>query len=401
MLPANIAGHGPDIRRRGRLVLCLTAILAAAGLRVVALHWGTRSDLVVAYAAAVGIALATPWTLRWTRSLVVAGNQLALAVMLPLAYALLQCGWTGAPPLFGLAIVPTTALLIAGSRSGGAWLGVAAGLLGLLNVLHANGYDFPAPFDRTEEVRVQLYGSYTVLIVFSGIGFIYEFMKNRMLDELRAARDALALTRDRAEGEFLANMSHEIRTPMNGVLGMAQILSETRLDDEQRECVAVIEQSGKALLALINDVLDYSKIDAGKLSLRICDFDMRAVLDEVATLLRPRAEADGVAFEAQCSAAVPALLEGDPDRIRQVLVNLAGNAVKFTHEGSVRIRIDTSESADGIAHLEVQVDDTGIGIAVEAAEDIFQKFTQAGGPAIRRSGPGTRDLERTRRDDGR
>jgi two-component system sensor histidine kinase/response regulator len=221
-------------------------------------------------------------------------------------------------------------------------------------------------------------------------------------EQLERAKNA-AEAASRAKSAFLATMSHEIRTPMNGVLGMTEMLLGTGLTDTQRNYTQLVKQSGEHLLVIINDILDFSKIEAGKLTVEYINFNLWDLLDDIHTVYTPQAEGKGIALHFEIANDIPVAICGDPNRLRQIMANLLGNAIKFTDQGRILARVRIASEDNQAVMLRFEVHDTGIGVSRDAGPHLRSLFAgrRFDHPQVRRHRPGAGDLEAAGRADGR
>ena len=378
--------------RRVRItnVLTLTLIVLTVpfvGLSVIMGQWRlTSAMLLMMLVCACGLVL-----LRYRQVSEISAHIIISMAFFMLVWANLPRGRLDDPSFGWLYLMPLAAILTTGVRGGWAWI--------VISMLTAIGFWFLAPGLETSGVFLEtdfglrvlfhrLAGPLAVgLLMTLAVSLQRQTEKNLETEiAIRKHAEEEARTADRVKGEFLANVSHEIRTPMNGVIGMTDLLMKADLPAAQHSQVEVINSSAETLLALVDDLLDFSKIEAGKLTLYAMDFRLRDLLEKVVVLLTPRAEEKGLDLRLVIDSELPDKLVGDAQRLRQVLFNLLGNAIKFTSEGSVAVSVELAEPIGDELWARFVVRDTGIGISPRDQARLFAPFSQADSTSARAFG---------------
>ncbi|HEX9172121.1 MAG TPA: ATP-binding protein, partial [Telluria sp.] len=256
----------------------------------------------------------------------------------------------------------------------------------------SQNYTLRIPHQRTDELGTLIDSFNDMLAQIEGRGAALTHHRDELerqvsvrTEQLEKAKNA-AEAASRAKSAFLATMSHEIRTPMNGVLGMTEMLLGTSLTETQRNYTRLVKSSGEHLLVIINDILDFSKIEAGKLTVEYINFNLWDLLDDIHTVYTPQAEAKGIALDFDIANDIPVAICGDPNRLRQIMANLLGNAIKFTNDGSILAKVRIASEDSQAVMLRFEVHDTGIGISREARSRIFEAFSQADDSTTRKYG---------------
>jgi signal transduction histidine kinase len=368
-----------------------------------AVHQGLLMGLprlgLVYVTAALAILAIRQWVLRQASAeRLQAGTHLMAATTLTgmLATSALA-GQNGATAPWFFAALPLCVTYLAGIRAGVVWAVLC--ILGVVLLWQSEHFILFTP-ELLPGPLIFVQDRITLIIICTAIGMAARYASDRHVRELLVQQQviadqaaALAASLDaaeaanRAKSDFLATMSHEMRTPLNGVVGLNGLLLDTPLNEEQRRFVELARLSGESLLHLINDLLDYSKIEAGRLELEPLPFDVRQVCDQTCDLLQEEFTAKGLALERILAPDLPPVLRGDPERLRQVLVNLLGNALKFTGQGRVWLRCRRlPDDADGNCWLCFEVGDTGIGMDAATVERLFRPFIQADVSTTRKYG---------------
>jgi len=391
LVPAALHRGDPVVRRRARVIVFNVAVLAsyavvrsALELSIEPLELAWRNVLPLLFGAAAGVGL-TAWLWRRgdTERAARAGMWAVIAVAVTFTLAK---GGIRSPGLAWFVVIPVLARACVGSRWVPASAAFSLGFVILCAGLDLAGVPLPeGPTGAQLEIERLVSLSASILLC-AGIVQMHGIFEEEAQLALVSARDA-ANAASRAKSLFVANVSHEIRTPMTAILGYTDVLAEEGLSEGERsDAIETLRRNGHHLLALINDMLDLSKIEAGGLEVRLSETSLISVAQHVAALLRERARAKGLSLELELGSELPSAIISDPLRLQQILLNLVGNAIKFTEQGGVRIAVWRRPSAGGPGELWFEVIDTGIGIAPADRERVFAPFSQADPTESRRYG---------------
>ena len=353
-----------------------SAIYAALGAPMCA------SIILVAGLLLLGVLL----SLRYGKSPTLSAN--AMTLLAWSTYTALSCftGGHGAPAEWWYVSVPVMAVLLAGLRWGACWSLVSVLAIVGFYVAREQGHAFPLELTPAGLRFLQVSGLAGILLCVFALTCVFKWVE-RNAQEILEATLRRAEAADRAKGEFLANMSHEIRTPMTAILGYTDLLIDRSLEaSASQQALRTIQRNGEHLLAIINDILDLSKIEAGMLEMERLPCSPRQIAGEVAELMRVRIDAKRLRFDVEFDGSLPAAVVTDPVRLRQILINVVGNAVKFTETGGIRLVVRCFDDGGLALRLQFEVLDTGIGMNDEQIAQLFQSFSQADSSATRRFG---------------
>lgn len=397
LLPRAVRDAGGDLLRRARLLLWFS-LIGVVSCVIVALNAMTFGLPILAAVVVSGVVtfLAGPAVLAFTSRIEPAVHMLMAAPFIYVLTTNLLTGLTLVHSIFALGILPVAALVLAGPRVALPWLLAVVVAIGALLVVSPAGFPAVLSTEGSSWISRALSGALVVTLSVFMLASVHESLRAAAQAEAEAAR--LAAERSaHAKGNFLAQMSHELRTPMHAVIGMSELLLESELDDTQREYAGIVRTSASSLLVLVNDLLDLSKIDAGRMTLEQLPVDLARESQLVVRLLSHQAESKGIKLELKHPATFP-LVMCDPTRVRQILVNLVGNAVKFTERGEVTVSVTLDPlDAGGQTWVTLSVADTGIGIPPDRLSQVFQPFAQADAGTPRRFGGTGLGLSITRR----
>lgn len=332
------------------------------------------------------------WILRRTKNIKLCAHLILGVFVFDIVTVCLHFGGFESSALIWFFLVPVAAGFMLGHRAT-LWYGVLSfAILSILLALHISPVTINPAVSGSGGILYHALQVFTLLLAI--LLFLYFLLGNQRqtLKNLYESEEQYRLISEQAEkdsrtkSDFLANMSHEIRTPMNGIIGIMHLLMEKPMPAEQRKYLDIVSNSANALLSIINDILDFSKIEAGKLELDIRSFDLQVALEDITAMPAMQARQKGIEFVHTIDPAVPRRVKGDPGRIRQVINNLTGNAVKFTEQGEVKLEVTLESEDDTLAVLLFSVTDTGVGIPPEKTDKLFTSFTQADSSTTRNYG---------------
>lgn len=373
LIPSCLLRADPDTRRRARLLLGFTLALLfwAPVFALIYAALGTPALAIAVLMAGVAVML-VPALLFWTNSVVWPGNWLTLSLFLVLVYVGYHTGGVRSPAASWFAAVPMLGTLLLGYRAGGAWLLASVTALVALAGVDDSTAKMLADISPDLFRLLLLSALFGITIVIFSLTLIYERLKDQAL--------AALLATDRAKSEFLANMSHELRTPLTAILGYTELLTErygaSGSSDDLRAHLDTIRRNGEHLLEIISDILDLTKIEAERMIAESKVVSPVSLIDEVLSLMQVRADSKGIDLSVDYDPETPAWLYTDPKRLRQILFNLIGNAIKFTSAGSVHLEVRATPQSARACRLEIDVIDTGIGISPEHLPVLFEPFSQ-------------------------
>lgn len=387
LLPSSFRAQGGDLLRRGRLLVWFS-LIGAVSCVTVALNALSFELPIIAGIVVSGVLpfLVAPAVLAVTSRVEPAVHVLMAATFAYVLTANLLTGLTLVYGVYALGVLPVAALIVAGPRVALPWLLVIVVTIGALLVFTPDGFPAVYSTEGSSWISRALSGALVVTLSVYMLASAHESLRAASQAEADAARQ-VAEQAARAKGDFLAHMSHELRTPMHAVIGMSELLLESELDERQREYASIVRDSAGSLLVILNDLLDLSKIDAGRITLEEVPVDLARESSLVVRLLASQAESKGLRLVLKLNPDTPPPVLCDPTRVRQILVNLVGNAVKFTERGEVTVTLDVAEAeVEGRLWVSICVADTGIGIPAQQRREIFEPFAQIDQGTPRRFG---------------
>jgi signal transduction histidine kinase/CheY-like chemotaxis protein len=384
-LPSHLRGEDVDSRRAVRTVMLGLAMLFWAPIFSIIYARVNAYFSALTLCTAGALMLVLLRSLHWGVSVKAAANGVICLVCVTLVALAAVTGGIEAPAFRWLAVIPLLGIQLGGGRSGLLWTLISLGCV--VAFFSAQSEYGPLPSELTPATLklVRMCGDLGMVICVAVVTAIFdrgESAAQAMLLDARYAAEAAT----RAKSTFLANMSHEIRTPMNGIVGMTNLTLRTSLAGPQREYLQIIRSSAESLLRIVDDILDFSKIEAGRLSLDETDFELSECIYDALRIVEPQAYAKGLAISCSISDSIPVNVCGDPFRVRQVLLNLLGNAVKFTREGKIQLTATTVARRFHVDEVHFSVRDTGVGIPEEKLDSVFRPFEQADASTTRTFG---------------